>query len=140
VPNMITRRQFLDRSLAAACGGCAVAAACVVVPYLLPPKGKAGPPVEAGTLEALEEGQPTSVAFRHSRVFLIRRGDQVVALSAVCSHLGCIVAWSEPRLRFVCPCHAGTFDPEGKPVSGPPDRPLARIPVQVRHGRIYLGG
>lgn len=47
-------------------------------------------------------------------------GDEIVALSNVCPHLGCKVHWEEDKHRFFCPCHQGVFDPSGKAVSGPP--------------------
>jgi len=52
------------------------------------------------------------------------------ALSATCSHLGCRVRWDAPRKQFLCPCHGGTYDRDGKVVAGPPPRGLD--PVNVR--------
>ncbi len=46
--------------------------------------------------------------------------EQFIALSSICPHLGCRVHWEPHNKRFFCPCHNGVFDPEGKPVSGPP--------------------
>ncbi|RYX81855.1 ubiquinol-cytochrome c reductase iron-sulfur subunit [bacterium] len=49
------------------------------------------------------------------------------AVSAVCTHLGCNVEWTEgsPQAAFSCPCHQSQFDLEGKPLSGPAKKPLA---------------
>ena len=46
----------------------------------------------------------------------------LIVLSAVCTHLGCTVPWVEAEKKFICPCHAGTFSPEGKLLAGPPPR------------------
>lgn len=47
-------------------------------------------------------------------------GTEVVALSDVCPHLGCKVHWEEEKRQFLCPCHGGVFEKDGKAVAGPP--------------------
>jgi len=43
--------------------------------------------------------------------------------------------------RIHCPCHQGYFDlASGRPIAGPPRRPLARILLEVRGGAIYATG
>jgi Rieske Fe-S protein len=64
-------------------------------------------------------------------VFLVRDGDQVKALSATCTHLGCQVRWDRDRKRFQCPCHGGAYDAQGRVIEGPPPRPLDTIDVRV---------
>jgi Rieske Fe-S protein len=64
-------------------------------------------------------------------VFLVRDGDAVKALSATCTHLGCQVRWDRERKRFLCPCHGGEYDAQGRVVAGPPPRPLDPIDVRV---------
>lgn len=44
------------------------------------------------------------------------------ALSAVCTHLGCVV--SKTPDGFFCPCHGSRFDAAGRTISGPAPRPL----------------
>jgi Rieske Fe-S protein len=63
----------------------------------------------------------------------------VHARSLLCSHYGCRVEWQPEPRRYVCPCHQGTFDADGRPVSGPPIRPLRAIPV-VLSGETALVG
>jgi Rieske Fe-S protein len=48
-------------------------------------------------------------------------------LSAVCSHLGCIVHWNTPEKTWDCPCHGSRFDKLGKVVNGPANTDLAPI-------------
>lgn len=81
---------------------------------------------------------------------ILRRGVQLVAVSrgadgallersAVCTHLGCIVAWDEGAGNIVCPCHDGRFNPaSGAVVSGPPPAPLPPVEVSVEGNEIYL--
>jgi Rieske Fe-S protein len=64
-------------------------------------------------------------------VFLVRDGDAVKALSATCTHLGCQVRWDGERKRFLCPCHGGAYDAEGRVIEGPPPRPLDTVDVRV---------
>lgn len=59
---------------------------------------------------------------------------EFLALSAVCSHLGCNVRWRKEESRFACPCHAGFYDPKGEVISGPPPRPLRQLETRVRDG------
>jgi rieske iron-sulfur protein len=63
----------------------------------------------------------------------------LVAYSAICTHLGCTVL---PRLSeqgyIVCPCHASVFDPAAaaRVVSGPANRPLPALPIEVSSGGV----
>jgi menaquinol-cytochrome c reductase iron-sulfur subunit len=65
-------------------------------------------------------------------VFVVWDGGQNVhALSATCTHLGCQVRWDAESTRFRCPCHGGVFDAQGQVVEGPPPRPLDRVDARV---------
>lgn len=74
-----------------------------------------------------------------SRIFLVRSDDELYGLSAVCTHLGCLVSWHRSRERFLCPCHRGQYDVYGRVLSGPPPAPLSRLPVKVEGDHIYVG-
>lgn len=64
--------------------------------------------------------------------------DQVVGLSAVCTHQGCIVAPDGDRLR--CPCHGSVYVAgTGENVSGPAPRPLDPVALRVEGGEVYAG-
>ncbi|GKQ33831.1 FAD-dependent oxidoreductase [Streptomyces sp. A012304] len=51
---------------------------------------------------------------------------QLHALSARCTHMGCLVAFNRAERAWECPCHGSRFDVEGRVVQGPAQRPLER--------------
>ncbi|MHB8867301.1 MAG: Rieske 2Fe-2S domain-containing protein [Thermoleophilia bacterium] len=63
-----------------------------------------------------------------------------VALSRVCTHLGCIIKWQPDDTRFFCPCHAGVFSPTGEVLAGPPPSPLPTLKLAVEGGDIWVEG
>jgi Rieske Fe-S protein len=71
-------------------------------------------------------------------VFYRRAQDgKPIVLSSVCTHAGCPVTWYADQDRFLCPCHGGTFDGDGKNISGPPPKPLTRL-VAIAKGNEIL--
>jgi Rieske Fe-S protein len=62
-----------------------------------------------------------------------------VAISTRCMHLGCPVRYVEASERFICPCHGGVYDIEGKVSGGPPVRPLDRFYTRVVAGKVEVG-
>jgi len=64
--------------------------------------------------------------------------DEVIAISAACTHLGCIVTWDEDQQIFICPCHNSKFDSQGRVISGPAPKPLRRYKTKIEDGRILL--
>jgi Rieske Fe-S protein len=68
-------------------------------------------------------------------------GGDLRAFSQQCTHLGCVVYWSAEKGEMECPCHEGVFDAHnGDVISGPPQRPLGRIDVEVRNGTVWALG
>jgi menaquinol-cytochrome c reductase iron-sulfur subunit len=59
-------------------------------------------------------------------------------LSARCTHLGCQVRWDTSTGEFLCPCHGGRFDREGRCLGGPPPRPLPRLESHIEDGVLYV--
>lgn len=84
------------------------------------------------------EGRVT-VQWRGEPVELRPSATGPVARSLLCTHWGCPLQWEAARRRYLCPCHGGEFDDAGRPVAGPPNRPLASVPVEVAGGEAVLG-
>jgi nitrite reductase/ring-hydroxylating ferredoxin subunit len=71
------------------------------------------------------------------------RADVLLAFEQTCTHLSCAVRPKVDQGCFHCPCHEGRFDLEsGRPLAGPPRRPLARILLRIdkERGAIYAVG
>ncbi len=66
---------------------------------------------------------------------------EVVAMSASCTHMGCIVQWQEKDRSFHCPCHGGVFTEYGKPGKASPIRYLTSLPrleTRITDGKVYV--
>jgi nitrite reductase/ring-hydroxylating ferredoxin subunit len=75
----------------------------------------------------------------HQPAVLVRLAElRFVAYDQKCTHLSCPVIPRVKEDQLYCPCHEGSFDlATGRPLAGPPRRPLARIHVEIRDGRIF---
>jgi len=67
-----------------------------------------------------------------------REGASPLAISLVCTHLGCRVHWQPKERTFLCPCHMGVFDDEGRVRSGPPPAALPRYDVSVEAENVFV--
>lgn len=100
--------------------------------------GKAGPQ-EVLISRTVEDGY--TMRKMKERVFVVKDPSTPVGLavfSPTCSHLGCGVSWSAERKAFLCPCHGGVYAEDGHVISGPPPRPLTRLPLVVEGGRVGI--
>lgn len=78
----------------------------------------------------------------HSPCLLLRPDEStLLAYDQKCSHLTCAVQPQMKEGRLRCPCHHGFFDmATGRPLAGPPRRPLPRVTLEVRRDGIYATG
>ena len=128
----IGRREFVERSLgvviaATVLGGCASLVTRTVTPVdgalrlalVHYPELTA----DAGSLKVKPDGASDPI-------YVLALGNRrFVALSPICTHLGCTVEIEESRL--VCPCHGSNYDREGRVLRGPAEHPLAQYPVEL---------
>lgn len=129
--SILTRRYFLETIGGGAIGivaaGSAVLTAQFLSPNVLrepPLKFKAGP---------TENFPPESVTLnKEQKVFIVRAKEGYFsAVSAVCTHLGCITNWKSEEGIIACPCHGSRFDKEGNVLEGPAPRPLPRFAMTL---------
>jgi Rieske Fe-S protein len=74
-------------------------------------------------------------------VWVRRQGESdraITVLSSICPHLGCPVNWHPDQSQFVCPCHGGLFNADGRNTGGPPPRPMDPLEFEVRGGRLWV--
>ncbi|WP_376795342.1 ubiquinol-cytochrome c reductase iron-sulfur subunit [Thermogemmatispora sp.] len=68
--------------------------------------------------------------------------EEIVAFSAACTHMGCLVEWQESDGKFHCPCHGGVFTASGQadPSAGRLRylAPLPRLDIRIEDGKIYV--
>ncbi len=137
-----SRRRFLAWLSRAFLGLWGLGAAGAVAAYLrAPERGErsAERTVRVGLLEDLTVGEGRLVRHGTTPFFVVRLdAARVVALSAVCTHVRCIVGYDRDRRGFACPCHDGRFDLAGNVLSGPPPRPLPTYDVSVRAGEVFV--
>lgn len=140
-PPETTRRDFL-RTLWLVIGGVAlIEFVAVAVNFLWPrrPRSGAGDAgiIVAGPIERFEPG--TVTAFPRGKFYLARLGSGgFLALARECTHLGCTVPWDSENKRFVCPCHASSFDITGRVLSPPAPRPLDLYAVRIENAIVKV--
>lgn len=78
----------------------------------------------------------------HDDCVVARIGEtEMVAYSQKCTHLSCAVRPLVDKGVIHCPCHEGYFDlRSGRPIAGPPRRPLPVVHLEVRGTDIYATG
>jgi Rieske Fe-S protein len=138
----IGRRRFLRYLLGFSVVSTLAMVTTPVLGFLIPPKTQgagAGGRQLAGTTDDLPIGQGTVVAMGNKPVIVVNSSQGVKAFSAICTHLGCIVAFDSTLGHIVCPCHDGHFNAvTGAVLSGPPPAPLPAVTVAVEGKDIYL--
>lgn len=157
--NRVTRRQFLSYSLMGVGGFMASAMLMPMVRFAVDPVLQHGGEGEfTPTKQKVDEltDEPIRVDFtivdredgwyksdESYSAWVYKEGDEVIALSPVCKHLGCTVNWAgddEHPDKFYCPCHAGRYYKNGDNVPGtPPIGPLDEYDVMIVDGLLHLG-
>lgn len=154
----VSRRQFLNYTLTGVGGFMAAGMLMPMVRFAVDPVLK--PSAEQDLVQVVSVDEITnepkrfdfkidqidawyeSVEPRSAWVYKDESGN-IVALSPVCKHLGCVVDWNTDAANpnmFFCPCHYGLYEKDGTNVPGtPPIAPLDVFIHEVKDGYLYLG-
>lgn len=134
------RRRFLMIMLAGIGGVLAAAGSWPVFRFLSPADNSGNSGQVTIAKETVPVGGSHFFDFRGKPAVLLQpEPGQFVALTAVCTHLGCIVKWVEAENTFLCPCHGGKFSPAGDVISGPPPSALESYPVALEGEQVLVG-
>lgn len=155
-PNEMSRQNFLKSAIAAIGGIITIGMAVPAVAYIIGPalqRRQEQDAIRLGSASKVEIGEPTLFKVKIEQktgwitteeelsVYVYtENGRDYIALSNVCTHLGCRVRWISNQEQFFCPCHNAIFDKDGNVVSGPPPRPLDRYEVTVDNGQLFISG
>ena len=81
----------------------------------------------------LSAGAGEVISSRGKQIAVSRDGDgQIVAVSARCTHMGCIVQWNPAESTWDCPCHGSRFAQDGEVIEGPAVEGLQTIDMAAR--------
>ena len=156
--DQLSRRNFMSIATAAIGGLIGVVIAIPAVAYVIGPalQRRTGENwVRLGPTSKVELGTPTlfktiiesqtgwiSTEDEISVYVLTEDGREYIALSNICTHLGCRVRWISDQAQYLCPCHNAAFDKFGEVASGPPPKPLDQYETRVEDGQLFiqLGG
>jgi len=137
----IFRRRFVEVLLGGGFLATAIAFIYPVLRYLIPPKASdlGSDSVVAGRAGELKPNSGKIFRFGNHPGLLIRTASgEYRAMSATCTHLSCTVQYRDDLHQVWCACHNGTYDLNGRNISGPPPRPLEGFEVQVRGEEIFV--
>ena len=140
-----TRRGFVTAAAVVVGGAYAAAIGYPIYKYLHAPVDQAiaeakNNSIELKDADKLPMGSTLTFMFKQHPALLIHFDVGTwVALTAVCTHLGCTLSYQSPSPLIICPCHGGQYDPHtGKNVGGPPPLPLTKYDVQVLAGKVVV--
>jgi Rieske Fe-S protein len=137
-----SRRRFVNWLLGTSVGGMVLSVLYPVTRYLIPPRA-----AEAAASSVTLGFGPGDVGPGTARIFkfgnqpalLVRTAaGELRAMSATCTHLGCIVQYREDVGHVWCACHNGHFDLNGRNISGPPPAPLEVYVVRESGDQIVV--
>lgn len=111
----------------------------------LPPEGTlvgaGGHWTHVAHLNELPDGAVKSFTTGSIAGFLIHRNGRLMALSRVCTHMGCLLTHEAAGMGFVCPCHGAQFSIKGDYLSGTYEGklpPLPKLKVRVQDTSIQV--
>lgn len=130
-----SRRRFLDYLLGASAIATLGAIVYPIFKFMSPPQviESTENSVVAAKLNEVPVNSGKIFKFGNKPGILVRTSaGELKALSAVCTHLECIVQYRPDTKQIWCACHNGQYNLSGKNIGGPPPRPLEEFKVNTR--------
>lgn len=112
-----------------------------IIKFIFPPKLPEASQIQVkvGKIDDIPLNSGKIFRFGSRPGIIVRKADgSFVALSATCTHLGCIVQYRADLEHIWCACHNGHFDLSGKVLSGPPPTPLQEFKIKIMGNEIYV--
>jgi menaquinol-cytochrome c reductase iron-sulfur subunit len=152
----ISRRRFLEIATWSIGGVISLGVTLPAISYVVGPsleKKDVQEWIRIGSASKVEIGIPTLFKMKIKRqvgwnvteeelaMYLVtENGRDYVAISNVCTHLGCRVRWITENEQFFCPCHNAVFDKAGSVIAGPPPKPLNQYQVKLENDQLFILG
>jgi Rieske Fe-S protein len=141
----LSRRGLLTGGLTAAAAAAGLAAGVKLAPSVggtvsQPPLVEAGTWLPVAAVDAVPVGGVRRFVTDALVGYIRHTASGFEALSAACTHMGCLTAWNDSARTFDCPCHGGRFLENGQPSPASPIayRPLPRIAAKVENGQVWV--
>jgi len=149
----LSRRDAMKMGISLIGGLIGTALGIPAIAYLIGPALKQDQAnwVRVGSLSKIELGTPTLFKSKVTRqngwiveeeevaVYVLTENQrEFLAMSNICTHLGCRARWIPEQGQFFCPCHNGVYDKYGYVVSGPPPRPLDEFATKIEDGNLFI--
>jgi cytochrome b6-f complex iron-sulfur subunit len=127
----VTRRDFFNEVAAGALGIAAAGATIVTIKYLSP-NVLFEPPTRFRAGHPEDYAVDSVTYFQDQKVYIVRTKEGgFFAVTAVCTHLGCITKWNPEADQIQCPCHGSKFQRDGTVVQGPAPKPLPHYSIRL---------
>jgi cytochrome b6-f complex iron-sulfur subunit len=126
----ISRREFLSEVTLGALGIAGLGGVAVTYQYF-------SPNVLFEPATSFRAGNPdlypvhSVTILLDQQVYIVRMPEGFYAVSAVCTHLGCVTQWKADSNQIACPCHGSKFTAAGKKIEGPAPRPLPHFSISL---------
>jgi len=134
-----TRRIFLNFSvltfLTALCGWFLYPVIKFLIP---PPQNSIDPNILSIPISQIPCGKSHVTKYKGHPIIIINRDGNLHALSAICTHLGCIVKWDKNKEELFCPCHMAKYDLNGNVKSGPAPKSLFALKTNIINDQVII--
>ncbi len=151
--NEVSRRGFLKKITAAIYGAVTFLAGLPLLSFFVSPAFiKSGEEwIDLGSAAEFKKPNPVGVIYdklikdgwnertSSATAWVYESENELIALSPICTHLGCLVSFDADRDSFACPCHGGLYDRSGAVIGGPPPKPLKRHKIKIVDGKLLIG-